>query len=32
MDSRGYLGMDYTFYYDPETDTFEFDGFNTDAI
>ena len=27
-----YLGMDYTFYYDPETDTFEFDGFNTDAI
>ena len=27
-----YLGMEYTFYYDPETDAFEFDGFNTDAI
>ena len=27
-----YLGMEYTFYYNPETDTFEFDGFNTDAI
>lgn len=27
-----YLGMEYTFYYDPETDTFEFDGFNTDSI
>ena len=27
-----YLGMEYTFFYDPETDTFEFDGFNTDAI
>ena len=27
-----YLGMEYTFYYDPKTDTFEFDGFNTDAI
>lgn len=27
-----YLGMEYTFYYDPKTDTFEFDGFNTDTI
>ncbi len=27
-----YLGMEYTFYYDPESDTFEFDGFNTDSI
>ncbi|MCI9557944.1 hypothetical protein D3Z58_25345 [Clostridiaceae bacterium] len=27
-----YLGMEYTFYYEPNTDTFEFDGFNTSAI
>lgn len=27
-----YLGMEYTFYYDSKTDTFEFDGFNTDSI
>lgn len=27
-----YLGTEYTFYYDPKSDNFEFDGFNTDSI
>ena len=27
-----YLGMDFFFYYDPETDTFIFDCFNTSSI